>query len=206
MGQPNYLESTRVDREQFYPFLCQVFSIAKEQYQRNGKEIPSIITEWDEYTTQNTKKPSLQTIAKYFGKYTPTSKDSSDSDMGKILELIAERVESFTDTWEISNVRKTYIVVQMVTSTELEEPFTPVTGRNSTVQQEIPQLANKTHGTNQSNVYDLLADTEDETEAEDTEQLDTQESLGTSHSEATKDINAKEETKVTKEQVLEKLK
>ena len=95
MSHPNYSESTKVQREAFYQFLCTAFDIAKDQYQLNGNEVPLFIQEWETFKSKSSKQPSLKTLVNHFSSYVTTKGTNEIGDMGTILEVVASNLPNF---------------------------------------------------------------------------------------------------------------
>ena len=193
MSQPqDYTVPTKIKPDTFFDILSMVFAIANAQY-GSEMEKPKIVQQWNKFVNKTEKKPSFEGIATHFGIKVKDSKNDSVQMMATILQTIRDKVPGFEDTWDITNIRKSHILVTMAKMEQKEEPFTKATGKHT----GTPKVTTNppTSTTAISNTYGILLEEEedgDDVSADDEKKIGTGKPTDVVNTNKNKDKDEKE--------------
>jgi hypothetical protein len=171
MSQPlNFTLPTKITSTTFHELLTAIFSTTVED---NDQQRNEFVDKWNDFNATKVSKPTFYQIKQHFG-ITVNPRNSDTMNMSKILEMIAKEVPAYENTWDMINVFRNHIVMQLKSQghesekEDNEEEFIEVPKKQRATTTVDIEKENETQLTS-TNKYDILTETVEEEETEDQE-------------------------------------
>jgi hypothetical protein len=163
MSPLNFNVATKVTTDSFYDLLNAIFVT---HYETNPDiETPMIIQNWNNLVRTHDKIPSFNTIEHHFEIQTDEDDKDDVKIMVDILAIVDEKLTSYNETWELINIRRTHIVMQL-SNKNLEsdtESYTKVQGKKTMTQDITNQKSdNETKDPTVTNRYAIFDESEED--------------------------------------------